>query len=230
MKPLTFRTALAIGALTGWLTILGTYGCQPNAPAPTLTELMVAPLKWPASAPASTPAPTPPAPTLPPLAFGFKVGETIPYTEDLTVKTVTAAPVPLDPGATYVLSYYKGRLLKVSALSSQITGDPVGTEGKATFNDLVAVFTERYGKPFDGLQASGSTVYRRTDEFYECLAYTGCGLWMALFKTPDKTASIWLKGISRGKGYIDVTVEAAEWSGVVDQINAAKSKALANSL
>lgn len=73
-------------------------------------------------------------------------------------------------------------------------------------------------------------MYRRADEFYECLAYTGCGLWMALFKTPEKTASIWLKGVSRGKGYIDVTVEAAEWSGVVDQINAAKSKALSNSL
>lgn len=219
MKPLTLRTALATGALTGWLTILGTYGCQPNAPAPTFTELMIAPVKAP-----------PPAPTLQPLAFGFKVGETIPYTEDLTVKTVQTAPVPLDPGATYVLSYYKGRLLKVSALSSQITGDPVGTEGKETFESLKAVFTERYGKPTDGLQVSGSTVYRRTDEFYECLAYTGCGLWMALFKTPDKTASIWLKGISRGKGHINVTVEAAEWSDVVDQINAAKSKALSNSL
>ena len=224
MKPLTFRTALAIGALTGWLAILGTYGCQPTAPAPTLTELMIAPVKAP-SAPASTPVQS-----LPPLAFGFKIGETIPYTEDLTVKTATTAPVPLDPGAAYVLSYYKGRLLKVVAISTEITDDPMGTEGKATFNDLVAVFTERYGKPFDGLQASGSTVYRRADEFYQCLNYTGCGLWLAVFKTPEKTASVWLKGASRGKGHIDVTVEAAEWSGVVDQINAAKSKALSNSL
>lgn len=224
MKPLTLRTALATGALTGWLTILGTYGCQPTAPAPTLTELMVAPVKAP-----SAPAPTP-TQSLPPLAFGWKIGETIPYIEDLTVRTTQTAPVPLDPGAAYVLSYYKGRLLKVAAISSEITDDPMGTEGKATFNDLVAVFTERYGKPFDGLQASGSTVYRRADEFYECLKYTGCGLWMAVFKTPEKTASIRLKGVSRGKGYINVTVEAAEWSGVVDQINAAKSKALSNSL
>lgn len=224
MKPLTLRTALATGALTGWLAILGTYGCQPTAPAPTLTELMIAPVKAP-SAPASTPIQS-----LPPLAFGFKIGETIPYTEDLTVKTATTAPVPLDPGAAYVLSYYKGRLLKVVAISTEITDDPMGTEGKATFRDLVALFTERYGKPFDGLQASGSTVYRRADEFYECLKYTGCGLWMAVFKTPEKTASIWLKGASRGKGHIEVTVEAAEWSGVVDQINAANSKALANSL
>lgn len=86
MKPLTLRTALATGALTGWLTILGTYGCQPTAPAPTLTELMIAPVKAP-SAPASTPIQS-----LPPLAFGFKVGETIPYTEDLTVKTVQTSP------------------------------------------------------------------------------------------------------------------------------------------
>ena len=54
--------------------------------------------------------------------------------------------------------------------------------------------------------------------------------WMALFKTTEKTASVWLKGTSRGKGHIEVTVEAAEWSGAVDQINAAKSKALSNSL
>lgn len=216
MKPLTLRTSLAFA-----LAALAA-ACQPTAPAPTLTELMIAPVKVP-SAP-------PPAPTLPPLAFGWRIGEAISYTEDLTVKTVQTASVPLDPGATYALSYYKGRLLKVAAISTEITDDPMGTEGKATFNDLVALFTERYGKPFDGLQASGSTVYRRADEFYECLKYTGCGLWMAVFKTPEKTASLRLKGISRGKGYIDVTVEAAEWSGVVDQINAANSKALANSL
>lgn len=193
--------------------------CQPTAPAPTLLELMIAPVK----------APTP-APSLQPLAFGFKVGETISFTEDLTVKTVQTAPVPLDAGATYILSYYKGRLLKVVAVSSQITGDPLGTEGKETFDSLKAALTERYGKPINGLQASGSTVYRRIDEFYECLAYTGCGLWMVMFKTPEKSASIQLHGVSRGRGYINVTVEAAEWSDAVDQINAAKSKALTNSL
>lgn len=225
MKPLTLRTALATGALTGWLAILGTYGCQPTAPAPTLTELMIAPVKWPASAPA--PAPTP---SLPPLAFGFKIGETISYTEDLTVKTVTTAPVPLDPGAAYVLSYYKGRLLKVVAISTEITGDPNGSDGKKMFKDLLTVFTERYGKPIDLTQVVGRTLYRDADEYYECLKYTGCGLWQALFKTPEKIALLRLYGTGRGSGYMKITVEADEWSGVVDQINAAKKKTLSNSL
>jgi hypothetical protein len=66
---------------------------------------MIAPVK----------APTP-VPTQQPLAFGFKVGETILFTEDLTVKTVQTAPVPLGVGATYVLSYYKGRLHKAAAV------------------------------------------------------------------------------------------------------------------
>lgn len=206
--------SLAVAAIAYTLS-----ACQPTAPAPTFLELMIAPVKAPAL-----------APSLQPLAFGFKVGETISFTEDLTVKTVQTAPVPLDAGATYILSYYKGRLLKVVAVSSQITGDPLGTEGKETFDSLKAALTERYGKPINGLQASGSTVYRRIDEFYECLAYTGCGLWMVMFKTPEKSASIQLHGVSRGRGYINVTVEAAEWSDAVDQINAAKSKALTNSL
>jgi len=39
-----------------------------------------------------------------------------------------------------------------------------------------------------------------------------------------------LYGTGRGSGYMKITVEADEWSGVVDQINAAKNKTLSNSL
>lgn len=171
-----------------------------------------------------------PAPTLPALAFGWKIGETIPYTDNQTVVTATTAPAPWEPGATYILHYYKGRLLKITAISEHITDDIYGRVGKEKFNNLVSVFTERYGKPSSSVQHTGLKLYQEADEFYQCLKYKGCGMYSAIFETPTKGFVVQLHGTGRGSGYIELTFEATEWSAVVDEIQAAKNKTLIGSM
>lgn len=214
------KTILALAlttALTGALT-----ACRLSDPYPVPT---------PQSVSSAQPAPVQtPAAALPALAFGFKIGETITYTDNQTSVTTTDAPAPWEPGATYILNYYKGRLLKITAISDHITDDIYGHTGKEKFNNLVSVFTERYGKPSSGVQQTGLKLYQEADEFYQCLKYKGCGMYSAVFETPTKGFAVQLHGTGRGSGYIELTFEATEWNAVVDEIQAAKNKILIGSM
>lgn len=76
------------------------------------------------------------------------------------------------------------------------------------------------------LSRSGIILYQNYDEFYQCLAYDGCGYWRDGFKSPDRYISIQLNGLGRGKGYIYLEYEAQpEWDQAFDQ-NKADKKAV----
>ena len=142
---------------------------------------------------------------------------------DLTVYKTVEAPLPWDGAETYVLVFMKKSLLKVRAIGKDITGDLTGSSGKEAYKELTTALTEKYGKPSDSLHRTGVSLYRDRDEFYQCLGYDCCGIWFDFFKSPDRVISIELKGLARGKGFIQLIYEAApEWSQALDQLRADK--------
>jgi len=121
-------------------------------------------------------------------------------------------------------------LVKITMVSVTFTEDLYGTEGKEKFDDLVSLLISK-GNSVDKSYASvGNEVYEDEDEFYECLGYEGCGLWMALMSGENKRISINLNGLSRGKGYIRMTIEGPDFEKVINKYNGMKKSSDADAL
>ena len=129
-----------------------------------------------------------------------------------------SAPIPWDGAEFYALSFHNGKLLAVHAAGKDITNDSTGSEGKKKYQELLDSLTEKYGKPTTSGHIIGRELWKEADEFYQCLAYDGCGVWIDLWDGVDKKILIQLKGGGgRGKGYITIGYEAApEWGAAVD--------------
>lgn len=123
-------------------------------------------------------------------------------------------------------------LQKIILISKDIDSDLYGSEGKKIFADLKSKLAQKYGNPIDGLEMVGRELYREQDEFYQCLAYEGCGYWIAIFedKKQGVVVSLELKGVNRGKGYIAITYEGPNWLNVVDALKQKESELDAKSL
>lgn len=122
-------------------------------------------------------------------------------------------PKNLSDFESYSMIFADGKLVKLWGLSKNISNDPNGSNGKERFETLRTALTHKYGPPDLNSQTIGNKLFKEYDEFYQCLKYTGCGIWLSTFDTPDKDISIQLKGLSRGTGYLDITAEAKpQWS------------------
>lgn len=108
-------------------------------------------------------------------------------------------------------------LVKVVMISETISGDVYGSAGKARYDELKGVFTRKYGNPTQEREVSGMELWDEPDEFYECLAYDGCGYWISLFQKNGSVYSVNLKGLGRGEGYITVGFESPQWSDALDK-------------
>jgi hypothetical protein len=132
---------------------------------------------------------------------------------NMEIYKTESVPRPLSDGESYTMIFADGKLAKVAAVTRNITGDPSGREGKDRFEAIKSSLQDKYGAPTMQKQTSGNKLYRDYDEFYQCLRYTGCGTWFALYETADKVVMIELKGVSRGTGYLDISAEAnPQWS------------------
>lgn len=119
----------------------------------------------------------------------------------------------------------KFNLQKVVMVSKGITEDIYGLEGKEKYSDLKLKLTKKYGAPTDSLEYTGGELWDESDEFYQCLAYSGCGLYTSIFKSQSgENVSLVLRGIDRGTGYIMITYEGPSWSESVDAYENKKSK------
>ncbi len=129
---------------------------------------------------------------------------------DRNLDTYKALSVPrnLSDFESYWMVFADGKLAKVWGFSKNISNDPNGSSGKERFDTLRSALVQKYGKPKLNSQTVGNKLFKEYDEFYECLKYSGCGLWVSTFESGDKDLSIELKGLSRGTGYIDITAEA----------------------
>lgn len=144
---------------------------------------------------------------------GIELSET--STEDeMTLADTTVAPVPWADAKTYSLIFSDGRLLKIIAVSNHITNDPTGAEGKAIYKTLQDGLIEKYGKKNAvSYHATGRKVYKEPDEFYQCLGYSGCGLWIDGWQLADKSIALKINSAKqRGSGWVSISYEAMpEW-------------------
>lgn len=127
---------------------------------------------------------------------------------NLETYTTTSLPRNLSDTEQYNLIFADGKLVKLVSISKDITGDPSGARGKEKFDAIAKALEEKYGAATDKAQVIGRKLYQEHDEFYQCLRYDGCGFWALIYKTPDKTIGVQLKGLRRGTGFLVVTTEA----------------------
>jgi hypothetical protein len=116
-------------------------------------------------------------------------------------------PKALSFGESYVLIFDDNSLVKMKMVSTDITEDPYGTEGKELFDRAVEMLSKSY-KVEKVFCKSGLELYEDSDEFYECLNYEGCGYWVTGFVGENKSIVAQLEGIRRGTGYLTITAEA----------------------
>ena len=117
-----------------------------------------------------------------------------------------------------------GKLAKIWGLSRDISNDPSGSSGKERFETLRSALIQKYGQPKLNYQTVGNKLFKEYDEFYQCLRYSGCGLWVSSFEAPDKTLNIELKGLNRGTGYVDITAEAKpQWEQALEVYKSRKN-------
>ena len=150
---------------------------------------------------------------------------------NLETYRTTSLPKNISDSEGYSLIFANGKLVKLWSVSRNIEGDPSGSSGKERFETIRSSLTQKYGTPTINRQTVGNKLYDEYDEFYQCLAYKGCGVWVALYETKDKTVSIQLKGLRRGTGYIDITAEATpQWDRALEIYNANKNKSDSDAL
>lgn len=169
-----------------------------------------------------------------PAAFGYYFGLTKDQIEKEGVKLevkdeedeivtafTTSAPLPWADAENYILFFYKEKLLKIVVLGVDINNDSNGAEGKSKYKELRDLLIEKYGKPSKSMQSVGNKLWDKSDEFYQCLGYDGCGIWTALWTGGDKLVNITLKSSGkRGEGFIKIVYEAQpEWDAAIDSIN-----------
>lgn len=150
----------------------------------------------------------------------------------IDVYAAMSMPKNLSIAEEYRLFFHsKDGLQKILMISKDITEDPTGREGKDLFSKLKEQLISKYGQPSNGRELVGVKLYDDYDEFYQCLAYAGCGMWTQLFNGPDGgTIGLTLKGLGRGKGYIQLVYEGPKWSDAVDELRSTKSKVDAEAL
>lgn len=152
---------------------------------------------------------------------------------DRNIDTYSATSVPrgLSDFESYSFVFSDGKLVKLWGLSKDIENDLSGRDGKQKFETLRSALTEKYGKPVTNYQSIGNKLYKEYDEFYQCLAYQGCGMWVVLFKSKEKVVSLELKGLRRGIGYLDITAEAQpQWDQALEIYKSRKVSSDKNAL
>lgn len=147
---------------------------------------------------------------------------------NLTLCSMTTAPKPIPWVNYYVLVYYKGKLVKV-LMDSKITDDDVtGSENVELYDKIKSTLLSKYGDPVSSVEVTGQKLYREYDEFYECLAYTGCGAYSSLWEDPSDKSVVSLEIKSsefRGRGYVRIIYQAVAFLEYTDDREELEAKA-----
>ncbi len=200
-----------------------------SAPAP---EAMPAPESLPA--PESTGAPenaaspaAMPAEAQPP--FGLKWGMHVNDLSSLGIKvasTSTSGNIVVvnvkelpnafpDTNAVNMLFDRQLGLVKVRWTSTAVAGDPTGSQGRSKYFEMKKTVVETRGNPSDETLVVGARLFDQEDEFYQCLAYEGCGVWSALWEEkPSGGVLLSVEGLGPGQGYVQLDFESADWQKV----------------
>lgn len=141
-----------------------------------------------------------------------------------------SAPKPWSRAESYIAIMYHDHLVKIVVQSESVTNDLGGSEGKKLYEDVKATLTAKYGPPASHTEDSGRKLYENYDEFYQCLDYSGCGLYDTIYKYEGGVIGVRLQGQSRGKGFLSVQYESPEFAKALSAIKTGDAESDANAL
>ena len=145
---------------------------------------------------------------------------------NLEVFATTSLPRNLSIAEKYELVFDKRfGLQKVQMVSKDITDDLLGVEGKKVYANLKESLTKKYGKPSHEIEFVGAKLWEEADEFYQCLAYSGCGAWAAGYEHETGTILVQLEGMDRGRGFIRLTYEGPRWAEALNEMRSHEAAA-----
>lgn len=131
--------------------------------------------------------------------------------EGLRVFSSVSAPKAWSKAESYGAVTYKGRLVKAAAVSTDFRDDIYGSKGKSTYEQVKSLLTKKYGSPSTHYERVGGGLYDDADEFYQCLNYSGCGMYLSIFDYAGGVISVQLKGKRRGEGYLTIGYESPQF-------------------
>lgn len=120
---------------------------------------------------------------------------------------------------TIALVDKKYGLVKIVMIKN-FNGDLLGSDGVKFYNKYKKTLSKKYGSG-SSYEYMGRKLYDNSDEFYQCLAYSGCGSYMTTFE-PNKNQfiAVRLSGTSRGKGQLIIGYESSKFYTAEDERNA----------
>ena len=127
--------------------------------------------------------------------------------KNLSSYTCNSLPKNSSSAEGYTLIFSDDSLVKIIMIGNTISNDIYGSDGKEAFINTFELLKKKYTIHLIRTD-SGLELYDEPDEFYQCLAYDGCGLYAAVLKNDFKNITLQLKGLERGKGYLILTAEA----------------------
>lgn len=133
-------------------------------------------------------------------------------------------PIPLEGiNEVYGTVDKKYGLVRVILIKT-FNNDVYGIEGVDSYNKFKKILSDKYGKP-ESYEYSGRSVYKRKSEFYECLAYEGCGAYSSFF-SHDTSDGLYmmLVGYQRGEGELRIIYESKDFKKAQDEINSRAEK------
>jgi len=150
--------------------------------------------------------------------LGFKWGQEVNLSECedfeevamyfVTCKTKTV-PKPIQNLDFVYLLLYKGNLVKITAFMENIEDDPYGTKGTKAYENMKSILSKKYGEPASSAEIIGRELYQESSEFYQCLMYSGCGMFFSFWGEEDGSqVAVQLSGLERGRGFIKLIYES----------------------
>ena len=132
--------------------------------------------------------------------------------------TTESVPKNMSIAESYVFAFTKRYgLQKAVMVSKDFTSDLRGSEGKGVYSTLKKALEKKYGSNA-AYEWSGRSLYNESDEFYQCLAYDGCGSWSTFWvENMFGAITLELKGLGRGKGFLRLSYEGGRWKSAMDE-------------
>ncbi|GAB3481644.1 hypothetical protein [Marinomonas epiphytica] len=154
-------------------------------------------------------------------AIGFSAPEKY---EEFSFLSSVSAPKPWSQGDEYLVLTYKDKLVKAIVSSKDITGDAYGSKGKELYKQVTALLTKKYGEPSSSYERTGLNLYKDSDEFYQCLEYSGCGTYFSSYTVSGGVIQATIEGRGRGKGYVKIVYESPAFYNAKKEIEEAHSQ------
>lgn len=149
--------------------------------------------------------------------------------KNTTIFKVKKFPInPRDTNFGYTIFIKNYNLQKIIWHSKIITGDSFGDVGKTKFAKLERIITNKYGppSPSSSMKKVGIKLFKKRDEFYQCLGYTNCGIWAVLWKiTGGGIISLEINASGRpGEGWLTAVYEGPHWIAHVKRQNSEENR------